>query len=388
MDWYTISVIIFVLITGIICYKDRKNIKRESVLLLRKTQKGRKFLIYLGRRFPRFWKAIGFIAVIVGFYGSIRILHILILQTQMLLEGKGKGGIGVLIPSVTQKTIIGPGYFAVPFWYWIISIAVLVFVHEGFHGIMAARERIRIKSLGLGLLFVIPLAFVELDEKRLNKEKPWKRLRVFAAGSFANFLVAFFILGITICFLGVFFTPGGVGYTSLIKGYPAEKANLTGIITKIDNYTIKNMEDLSKALNEIGPNRTILIHTKIFNQTWQKRTFRLVTVQSPENETKGFIGISNVYDFLELKPEYRGYEGIVYFFFGKPGFSPGLFTWLFLINLFVGLFNLLPLRPLDGGRMWEVVIEKITPKHTKTIMNVISGFIVLIIILDFALALV
>ena len=389
MNYYMLSVLVFVIALLIILYKDRKNIKRESVLLLRKTKKGKKLLIKTGTSFPRFWKTVGFISVVTCFFASVWMLYSLILQTQMLLAGKAELGPGILIPSVTQETVIGPGYFAVPFWYWIISIFVLVVVHEGFHGIMAAREKLRIKSLGWGLFFVIPLAFVELDEKRLRKEKPWKQLRIFSAGSFANFITAFVVFVIAVYSINNLFTPIGIGYKSLIKGYPAEQVNLTGIITGIDNYTIKNINDLNHALKQIGPDKKITIYTKTFNKTWRTKTFTLVTVQSPHtNESKGFIGISDVYNFLELKPENKAYSGVIYFLFGRPGISLGLFDWLFLINLFVGLFNLLPLGPLDGGRMWEIVFKKITPKHFKKIMNTLSALVLLIIVLDFALVLV
>ena len=41
----------------------------------------------------------------------------------------------------------------------------------------------------------------------------------------------------------------------------------------------------------------------------------------------------------------------------------GLFYWLFLLNLGIGLFNLVPLGPLDGGRMMNIVLQKYFKKE-------------------------
>ena len=37
----------------------------------------------------------------------------------------------------------------------------------------------------------------------------------------------------------------------------------------------------------------------------------------------------------------------------------GLFYWLYLLNLGIGLFNLVPLGPIDGGRMLKTGLERI-----------------------------
>ncbi|MEM4263630.1 MAG: M50 family metallopeptidase, partial [Candidatus Woesearchaeota archaeon] len=60
----------------------------------------------------------------------------------------------------------------------------------------------------------------------------------------------------------------------------------------------------------------------------------------------------------------------------------GLFYWLFLLNLGVGLFNLVPLGPIDGGRMLQTVLEKIMhTQRAKSVWHTVS-FIVLAIIVS------
>ena len=42
MDVYTVSILVFLAFLALFFYKDRKNVERQGVLLLRKTKKGRK----------------------------------------------------------------------------------------------------------------------------------------------------------------------------------------------------------------------------------------------------------------------------------------------------------------------------------------------------------
>ncbi len=378
MDWYTVSVAVFILLLICILYKDRKNISRQSVLILRRTERGKGFLLQLGRRFPQFWKSLGTLGVCTGFFMSGYIVYYLFnLLIKNLTAKEAVQGLALVLPSPSQETVVLPGVMGIPFWYWIISISLLVIVHEGMHGLMAASERVRIKSLGWGLLAVIPLAFVEPDEKQLERKKPLSQLRVFAAGSFANFLLAGFTLLITILLSSYLFFPGGVAYKGLIEGYPAAEVNLTGVITKIDNYNITTVEDLRDALSVIGPNKTITIYTFVnANGSENYLNFTLTTAADPDNKSRGFIGIAGVIQFSKLKPEYRSYSEFI-------NFLGGLLFYIFLINFGVGAANLMPIMPLDGGRMWKIVLKKYIPKKSDTIMKALSTATLLLVLLNF-----
>jgi len=37
----------------------------------------------------------------------------------------------------------------------------------------------------------------------------------------------------------------------------------------------------------------------------------------------------------------------------------GLLNWLIILNLGIGLFNLIPIGPIDGGRMMHLVLLKV-----------------------------
>jgi membrane-associated protease RseP (regulator of RpoE activity) len=517
MDLYLISVIIFVAILAIIVWRDRKNFTRQAILLLRKTKRGKTFLTKIGQRwYGWFW--IGNLAVIVCFLISIWIVwQLLYITIKNLTIEQVIPAAGFILPSPFATPSIGPGYFAIPFWYWIIAIVLLAFVHEGFHGIMAAREKIKIKSLGWGLFLIIPLAFVEPDEKQLVKKSAKTQLRVFAAGSFANFCLAALAFLLLSGFVYNFFSYSGVAFQSWIatkidssdviaidnisitelsttnfsylnqsrsllelytknatylippdmllsqlnqsewivfEEWPAVKVNLTGKIVKIGNSMITNTNDLKNVLEQIGPNVTVSITTT--NDTHNK-TYTIVTAAEPvpqfipdwttymilffehilpgtidigqtiskwwsslwgeyredwssiqyeisfwkwvkQNDPKlaekadkkifelekkcekktrsAFIGISNVYTVMEIKPEFV-------IFSGEIEFIQGLLFWLFLINFGVGAFNLLPIKALDGGRMWELLFQKINKKHAKDAINILSYIMLFLILLNF-----
>jgi len=386
IDYYALSVVIFILLLVIILYKDRKHVERESVLFLRRTQRGKQFIVNLATSHPKFWKWVGNLGVCVGFFVSVFGLYYLIDNIyQIIINPISIPGLAAVVPSLSTTATFGPGYFAVPFWYWIIAIAMLVVIHEGFHGIMFAAERVKIKSLGVGLLAVIPLAFVEPDEKQAAKKPAASQLRAFAAGSFGNFVLAgVMALLLSTAFTGLF-APSGVAFAGVIEGYPAEQNNLTGIIVMINDYDIKTFEDIHVALKEIGADQPVTIKTMTLNDdgTRDYKTFNLITSAPPadyEDQDKGFIGITfgGTPDVSLVKSEFANYEGIIVFF-------QGLVFFVFLLNFGVGIFNLLPIKPLDGGLMWELLLTRASPKNGKKMAKVLAYATLIIIIINFAL---
>jgi len=79
IDAYTLSIIIFITVVAIIVYRDRKNIERQFILVLRKTKRGRSLLIKISRSHTLFWKYIENIGVVFGFAGSVYIVYYLII---------------------------------------------------------------------------------------------------------------------------------------------------------------------------------------------------------------------------------------------------------------------------------------------------------------------
>jgi len=402
MNWpYVFSIIAFVIALIEIVLIDRKNIKRESILILRKTKRGKQLLSSIGNKFPRGWKFLGMAGVFFTFGASIYGFYVLlnIVVTALLVE-EAVGGLSFVLPSITPEVVILPGVFAIPFWHMIISLALLIVVHEGSHGLMAVREKIPIKSIGWGLLIVIPLAFVEPNEKILQKSGNWPQLRIFAAGSFANFIVAGFVLLISFPLLSGAFTASGVGFINYDEGYPAEDVNLTGLIIGINGQDVMSRGDLQSIMENVKPNQTIEIVTKDYDKERNVvlKTYNLTTSERLDEEGKptgkAYIGIRGVLDgndisnfvfpvvffinpdfsmFFTLNEGLQAYSSVIFFFLS-------LLAFLFIINFGVGLVNMLPIKPLDGGRMWEIFFKKFFPRRSGGITKTL-GFITFFLII-------
>jgi len=372
-----ISVIAFALILAIIIYRDRKNIEFKSGLIIRRSKKGKKLLYSFAAKHEKALKIIGTAGVILSLLASTYGMYLLFQSTYKIITKKTKEStLRVVLPSVEGVKL--PGFvLGVPFWYWIISVFIVMSIHEPMHALMARAEKVGVKSFGLLLFFIIPGAFVEPDERQLKRQRPLSKLRIFAAGSFGNMLVAgitfLLILGFS-KMLALFIEPVGVNYQSLIEGSYAEKVGLEGTIIKVNDIEIKTIDDLSKAMEGVNPRDKVIVTTT-------KSTFEIQAIKDEETG-RTLLGIKN--PFVEYK-----YAGV----FAKYGrvsdsalyafqWIEGLFYWVFILNLGVGIFNLFPLKPLDGGLMLEVLCDKFFSSKGKLVSNAISLIVFVLIIFN------
>ena len=97
-----------------------------------------------------------------------------------------------------------------------------------------------------------------------------------------------------------------------------------------------------------------------------------ISIMTTKESTEGTLLESHEPDIFLIKLK-SGYNiGIKKEIKDKYLFLPGIFFWLFkllfwvyLISVGVGLFNLLPLGPVDGGRMFYVAALYITKDKLK-----------------------
>lgn len=375
LDLYLMSILVFIGIFAVLIFKDRKNIEIKGILFIRRTKKGRKLLDRIARKSPRFWKTVGSIGVLVCFGGMGFGLYFLL---KTLIFPTGAPSLSLVIPFPTHETTIGYGYIGVPFWYFIIGVLSLVFVHEGMHGILARAEKIRIKNLGLLLLAVIPGAFVEPDEKQLKKAN-WKtKMRIYAGGSFSNFLLAGFVVVIVSLAIHPAFLMDGIGYVGYVNSthygtepYPAQKLNMTSVILSVDGQGIENVQDLSEFMQTTKPGQVVEIET-------YTKTYKVALAENPDNPEQGFIGISGVRQVQFIKKQYAGTTS-----YAIIEFIVEMLSWIFLLNLGVGLVNIFPIKPLDGGLMMETLSERFLPKYTKGIVRLFSAIFLSLIVGNF-----
>jgi membrane-associated protease RseP (regulator of RpoE activity) len=207
----------------------------------------------------------------------------------------------------------------------------------------------------LSLPIPIVGAFVEPDDKDLYKRKDIEQYSVFAAGPISNVVLALaaflVILLVFVPLQNAMTVPTGISFSSVNASYPAGLAGMKPgmTITSVDGVPIKNSDDFLSAMSCVRPNQSMT-----FVST--NGTFSLITVPSPDSKTKGYIGIFGIINERELINKAHNIPYDILKWFAE------LFNWIVVLSLGIGLANLLPLGPVDGGRMIKLAAENIHGK--------------------------
>jgi len=285
----------------------------------------------------------------------------------------------VLIPGVTLTS-------ASAILYFLLSIPIVLVIHEGAHGIVATLEKIKIKTGGFAIFIALFAGFVEPDEKEFDDARKISKLRVIGAGATSNVIFAFALGAILLTnplfalilpepFLEWFYdAPDGVGIISIIEGSGAEKAGLqkNDVITGIDGIAIITPVDFQKA--DLKPGDIVTVTVQRDGQLLQ---LPVEIMPSPDDPDKGLVGIMR--DSAFYKPVYNFIEW-------DPQVSMFL-LWLWMISFFIGIINMLPLPILDGGKFIYTIIEKkASEKKINAIMFSIYGITFVIFGLNIALS--
>ena len=369
VDLYFVSVIAFCGFLAYLVYRDRKNIEFHFILLIRKTQRGKRAIDRIAQLSPRFWKLVSTLYIIVAFYFMLNGLYMMGLAAKLVAErALTVPALQFIMPLPMPQPISGPGYLLVPFWFWIVLIPFFMFPHEISHGIIARAHKIKLKSVGGMLLAVIPGAFVEPDDRQLNREKPLVKLRVYSAGSIANLITVSVVLALTVYCLWPSIAGTGLTITYVNSTMPAGIAGLksgmrlqsiagqptdvtysdfelayTVLLVTSSNITVNNAKMLSTAVTmynillQYEPGDTVDVVA-------DGSHYSVTLSGNPLNSSIPYMG-------LDVKMnEKRTAE----FEFGT--LLP-LIWWVTTIGQAVAVFNLLPIYPLDGGLLVESVAE-------------------------------
>ena len=424
---------------------EKYNITLWGPALLLRTKRGRVFLKKIASK-RRFWKAFGSFAIVFCFIAMIFMTFILVWQVWAIAgfspaQKAAMPGpeIALVLPGINPilpLEIIG---------YILLALAIAIIVHEFSHGILTFAGKLKVKSLGL-LYLIVPLgAFCEPDEEELKKAETAKRMRVYAAGPLSNFVVAFVCI---LLFSFVFMSAvqpaeDGVVVVSISEDSPADEYGFTPgmIITSINDTEIRTSYDFIYIMNRTEADQEVNVSyywhgykdtVVVFSDKYEEYEKRWPTVNNESFIGKGYFGIGPIstggylsvlknpfqstdhfliFYVLPLIGYYDGYNPIVapftdsYVITGPLGVLPdGVFWvivnalyWIFWLNLAVGLFNVLPMVPLDGGFLFNDAVGSIVKRFKKGISEegkekivknvslLISLTILVIIILPFVL---
>ena len=275
--------------------------------------------------------------------------------------------VSIIIPGVEMP---GSSIY-IPFFYGLVGLATVLIVHEFSHGIQSVGEKISIKSIGLLLFAIIPGAFVEPDEDELKAAKKSSRLRVYAAGSIANItlaIVAILLVSLISAGIPTFFAEDGIAIDRVVSDSPSDGVLKEGMVLEaIDNRKINNSSDYIDIVSSFFPGENVSVKT-------DQGTYTLTLDKNPSNESRGFFGIQANKHFVMVNDSLGPIPWVLFELLE-------LFQWVFMLNLGIGLFNLLPLKPLDGGYMLEILLSyKLSENYYKPIVNALSVVMAIIIV--------
>ena len=362
-----ISFILFIIVLISILWLDRKNLKLKGFVLMRKTQKGKIFIDKVAKKYKPFWNFLSFFSVVVSIIVVFLSSFFLINNSFAIFNGSVSEGVKLVLPWPSSEAVSTPGVLGVPWYFWIIGILSVVVPHEFMHGVMCRIDKIKIKSMGFILFLFIPGAFVEPDEKQLKKASRKTKLKVYSIGSFSNFVLAIIFSIVSLIILSIFYSSSGILPSGYIEGYPISESNISGAITEINGIPINSIEKLSSTLDKIPPN------TKIQLQTTTGQ-YEITTAKHPELD-KSFIGVQGPFiEYMQVSENYKNQSLII-------EFIKELLFWIVILNFGIGLVNLLPIKPLDGGLFFEELVGKFF-KNPKPIVNVVSIFMLFVLIFN------
>ena len=298
-----------------------------------------------------------------------------------------------------QANLLIPGLNPyLPWTFGWLALVVTVIIHEAGHGIVARVYNIKVESTGLLLVLGLPIgAFVNISPDELSRSTLKQKSAILTAGPLNNMITAALSL-VALYFIVSTLTPIptnsapqyglivlGVGDHSLAGSIGLSKGS---IIQTVAGEKIHNIEDLGKFLRSNLGN-TVSI-------TWKDNTgheaTRFANLPKHVQANQGILGISigavpdpvqalQIYknafgvrsnplshQILLFPPTIGAGESVPFSNLMAPkyhssvlgsAFAPvaNIFYWLMFVSFNVAIFNALPIGPLDGGQLYNSLME-------------------------------
>ncbi len=394
--------------------KDKNsNFDFRFPLIILKTQKGQSLMEKLSKF--RFILILSWISLILMPIFSILAVSILLLTASLYLSfpevreiARETGPQGAfLIPGINPY---------LPIIYGWIAIFIGLVIHELSHGVIAKAVDIPVRSSGILFFLFLPIgAFVEVDDTKLDSVSFKKSGRIIAAGAGSNIVVGLMAL---ILLVGVVNTmepvADGIPVSKIVVDSPANMAGLLpgDIITHLNGIPVDDSNVFSQNFNNLSPGDEIILTVQRQSVQYD---YPIILSSRPENSEEPFIGIMR--PSIDINDSLHRYQNglsfstdlLVYFSFPSGDsysipfstsmqnfytsslgnqyivFSNLLF-WIWFINFNLGIFNSLPLGPLDGGQAFKRGLKSVTGnKLSQNNINYISRLVsisILVLILS------
>ncbi|MBN2367570.1 site-2 protease family protein [Candidatus Woesearchaeota archaeon] len=357
--------------------KDRLQ-KQGPLMYLYKTKIGLNLMDRVNNRFRKLIKIWGYIGIFLAYIGLIAISYLLVRSAyDLLVEKPGAVGGGLVVPGLP---IAGLG-IKFPLIIGWISLFIIMAVHEFSHGMVARAHNQKVKSSGIGFFGPLMLAFVELDEKKLEKQPHRMQHSIFAAGPVSNAVLwivcLFLVLGVSSASTLITVSKG-VNISAIsndtMPAFIAGVPNNT-VVSELNEIPITNIGSLEKEIERLKPNEKVTLTSK------EGDKYSFTTITHPEDNEKAYLGIWILGEDFSLKEDSAGYHIL----WNILKWLYELFWWTGFISINIGLINLFPIFITDGARMLLINFQyfiKDKKKAMKWWKNVnIAALVILLIIL-------
>ena len=327
---------VFWLILYIILYPYREKLESNGIriyplfLVVKKKTGFKSFDKLSKKKIIGVYAVIGIALTLVSLFLFYYYAVSIFLSRYVFETGKA-GGLIPIIPGVTIGWEIAV--------YILFSIGVAAVVHEFSHAIMALRENIEVKSIGFFLAYIIPAAFVEVDEEKLEKAPLLSRAKIVSAGPASNLVLgAVFLLLLHL----IVMAPAGIIVAGVEEHSPAHRAGLLegDIIKYVNNTRVDSLLKLRNiVLSTSGKNTSLILVVKRGDDVLR------VVVKKYYNESllgirvkpTGILSTLSISSYIVLL---------------------NLVNYMALINLSLALINAAPLFITDGAHLLKSLLGR------------------------------
>lgn len=300
--------------------------------------------------------------------------------SSIIFQESALPGVSPLLPGISSSGEIGfmfPGFdIFIPLWSGLAALIILLVSHEFCHGILARVQGIPVKNMGLLTAGIIPIgAFVEPDEKVLERKRSEQKMRVYAMGSFANLVVAgvaTILLFVVLSGIAGMVATNGVEIISVQEGFPADVLEPGTVIYAINGEKVVSLEEYIAAAGLTEPGGEIELTTN-------RGDYTLTSVANPNNQSRAFLGF-NLQTHTIMKPELTGQEPLL----GGLETLASALGIIFFLNFNVAIVNLLPIVPFDGSKMFDELLKsfKLKAAKRKKIVKWVVSLVLLLLIIN------
>lgn len=366
--------ILFYLGIVLFVFLNRKRFEFQlKVIALYRANWGIKLMDRIASRYGELVKLFGYISIGVGFIGMLLIVTLLLYGLYVFFTTPDSAAqVGPVLPGVHVPGL--PAEFFVPLVQGLVSIFIVAVIHEFSHGVVARAHGIAVKSTGIAIIGPFFAAFVEPDEKELKKRDDVTNYSILAAGPASNIFTA------VIVFLLFLLLPNpllptlypdtypdiGISFSSVSKDSPAELAGLeAGVVYDTFNGNeLLSTSEFLRNFRQMNPGETITLGNS--------ETSYLITLGSRPDGYTPYLGVTKIHD------RFHGEDTMPY---RVVSWIAGLVFWIGVLSFAIGTANLLPVGPIDGGKMMQQFLHKIRGENKGDRMLIKISVALLVVIL-------